>query len=88
MTSALFQPLVLRGLTLPNRIVVSPMCMYSAEDGSATDWHTVHLGGLALSGAGLLIIEASGRIQFTNPACDGYLGYGPDELAGRSFAKE
>ena len=59
MTSALFQPIALRDLTLPNRIAVSPMCQYSASDGSATDWHTVHLGGLALSGAGLLILEAT-----------------------------
>ncbi len=60
MPSALFQPLQLGGLTLPNRIVVAPMCQYSADgEGSATDWHTVHLGNLALSGAGLLILEAS-----------------------------
>ena len=52
MTSALFTPLRLRGLTLPNRIIVSPMCQYSAEDGSANDWHLIHLGQLALSGAG------------------------------------
>ncbi len=59
-TPALFQPLALGDLTLPNRIIVAPMCQYSADgDGSATDWHTVHLGNLALSGAGLLILEAS-----------------------------
>ena len=57
--SALFSPLTLRGLTLPNRIMVSPMCQYVAQDGKATDWHQVHLGGLALSGAGLLCIEAT-----------------------------
>ncbi len=57
--SALFSPLALRRLTLRNRIVISPMCQYSAEDGRATDWHTVHLGHLALSGAGMLIIEAT-----------------------------
>lgn len=60
MASQLFSPVTLRGLTLPNRIVVSPMCQYSAMDGSANDWHTVHLGQLALSGAGLLMIEATG----------------------------
>ncbi len=59
MTSRLFTPLDLGGLRLTNRIVIAPMCQYSADDGSATDWHTVHLGNLALSGAGLLIIEAS-----------------------------
>jgi len=58
-TSALFRPFTLRGLTLPNRIVISPMCEYSAVDGCATDWHLIHLGHLALSGAGLLIIEAT-----------------------------
>ncbi len=59
MTSALFQPIELAGLTLPNRIVIAPMCQYSAEDGTATDWHLIHLGHLALSGAGLLILEAT-----------------------------
>ena len=54
----LFEPITLRGLTLPNRIMVSPMCQYSAVDGSATDWHVAHLGSLALSGAGLLCLEA------------------------------
>ncbi|MGI4879423.1 MAG: NADH:flavin oxidoreductase/NADH oxidase [Janthinobacterium lividum] len=57
--SQLFSPLRLGGLSLENRIVIAPMCQYSADDGSATDWHTVHLGGLALSGAGLMIIEAT-----------------------------
>ena len=44
MPSALFSPITLRGLTLPNRVVVSPMCQYAANDGSATDWHLMHLG--------------------------------------------
>jgi 2,4-dienoyl-CoA reductase-like NADH-dependent reductase (Old Yellow Enzyme family) len=59
MTSALFEPIHLRGLTLENRIVVSPMCQYSAVDGNASDWHLIHLGHLALGGAGLLILEAT-----------------------------
>ena len=59
MPSQLFQPFDLGGLHLANRIVIAPMCQYSAEDGSATDWHLIHLGNLALSGAGLLIIEAT-----------------------------
>ena len=46
-------------LELRNRIVIAPMCEYSADDGRATDWHLIHLGNLALSGAGLLIIEAT-----------------------------
>ena len=60
MSSKLFTPIQLGGVTLPNRIVVSPMCQYSADDGSMTDWHMMHLGALAASGAGLLMIEATG----------------------------
>ena len=59
MTSALFQPISLRKLQLPNRIMVSPMCQYSATDGNANDWHLIHLGQLALGGVGLLCIEAT-----------------------------
>ncbi|GAB3771729.1 NADH:flavin oxidoreductase/NADH oxidase [Ramlibacter monticola] len=55
----LFDPLQLGKLRLANRIVIAPMCQYSADEGSATDWHMVHLGHLALSGAGLLVIEAT-----------------------------
>ena len=71
--SRLFETFRLRELALPNRIVVSPMCQYSAVDGSAQDWHMIHLGQLAISGAGLLTIEATavsaqGRIT---PGCLG-----------------
>jgi 2,4-dienoyl-CoA reductase-like NADH-dependent reductase (Old Yellow Enzyme family) len=67
----LFEPLELGSLHIPNRIVVAPMCQYSASEGSATDWHMIHLGHLALSGAGLLITEATavsatGRISPTD----------------------
>ncbi len=55
----LFTPLQLGGVTLPNRIVVSPMCQYSADDGCMNDWHFTHLGHLAYSGAGLLMVEAT-----------------------------
>ncbi len=55
----LFTPLRIRNLELENRIVIAPMCQYSAEDGCMTDWHTLHLGQLAQSGAGLLTIEAA-----------------------------
>ncbi len=55
----LFTPFALRGVTLRNRIGVSPMCQYSATDGRANDWHLVHLGGLAKGGAGLVIFEAT-----------------------------
>jgi len=57
--SALFNPIKLRGLTLNNRIVVSPMCQYSAEDGVATDWHFTHINNLSLSGAAMFCIEAT-----------------------------
>jgi 2,4-dienoyl-CoA reductase-like NADH-dependent reductase (Old Yellow Enzyme family) len=68
MTSALFSPIRLADLELANRIVVSPMCQYSADDGVATDWHLNHLGMLANSGAGLVIaemtdVERRGRIS-------------------------
>ncbi len=73
MSSKLFSTIELRGLKLPNRIVVSPMCQYCVEDGVVGDWHRVHLGMLANSGAGLLIVEATavtaqGRIS---PGCTG-----------------
>ena len=59
-SSTLFTPFSLGKLNLPNRIVIAPMCQYSADgDGNATDWHLIHLGSLALSGAGMLIIEAT-----------------------------
>jgi NADH:flavin oxidoreductase / NADH oxidase family len=57
--SALFTPYRLGSLELRNRIVIAPMCQYSADEGCATDWHLIHLGNLALSGAGLLVIEAT-----------------------------
>ena len=84
MTSTLFSPIRLADVTLDNRIVVSPMCQYSADDGVATDWHATHLGMLANSGAGLLIVEAThverhGRIThgclgLYSDACEAALG--------------
>ena len=71
--SALFTPYRLGSLELRNRIVIAPMCQYSAEEGRATDWHLIHLGNLALSGAGLLIIEATAVLP------EGRIS--PDELA-------
>jgi len=73
MPPALFTPFTLRNLVLQNRIVVSPMCQYSADDGRATDWHLMHLGQFAAGGAGLVWIEATGvepRGRIT-PACLG-----------------
>jgi len=72
MSSAkLFTPLRVAGFELANRIVIAPMCQYSAEDGRMTDWHLIHLGQLALSGAALLTIEATavlpeGRISYAD----------------------
>jgi 2,4-dienoyl-CoA reductase-like NADH-dependent reductase (Old Yellow Enzyme family) len=57
--SKLFSPISLGKLELNNRIIVSPMCQYSAEQGQASDWHLIHLGHMALSGAGLLFTEAT-----------------------------
>jgi len=57
--AALFTPLALKSVTLRNRVVVSPMCQYSSDDGMATDWHLVHLGSRAVGGAGLVIDEAT-----------------------------
>ncbi|AVF35217.1 NADH:flavin oxidoreductase/NADH oxidase [Rahnella sikkimica] len=57
--SKLFEPISLGGLTLPNRIVIAPMCQYSSDEGKATSWHHAHLGQLSFSGAGLLILEAT-----------------------------
>jgi len=71
MASALFSPFSLRELELSNRIVVSPMCQYNSTDGSANDWHLVHLGGFAMGAAGLVMTEMTnvsmeGRIS---PRC-------------------
>lgn len=68
---ALFRPLAVDNLSLRNRIVIAPMCQYSAVDGNMTDWHMIHLGNLALSGAALLTIEATavlpeGRISYAD----------------------
>lgn len=58
-TPKLFEPLTVGSLTLANRIVIAPMCQYSAKDGCMSDWHVMHLGHLAMSGAALLTIEAT-----------------------------
>lgn len=79
--SRLFSSLSFRNLTLPNRVVIAPMCQYSATDGSVGDWHKMHYGQLAISGAGMLILEATavsavGRIS---PGCLGL--YHADNVA-------
>ena len=60
MSSMLFTPLALGPVELANRVTIAPMCQYSAVDGSMNDWHLQHLGSLALSGAAMLVIEATG----------------------------
>lgn len=71
--SKLFSPLQIGNVTLPNRITVAPMCQYSAVDGSMTDWHLMHLGNLSLSGASMLVIEATGVLPEgrITPGCTG-----------------
>jgi NADPH2 dehydrogenase len=78
MTSALFSSIRLGGLELSNRIVVSPMCQYSADDGCANDWHLTHLGMLANSGAALLVVEASG-VERAGRITHGCLGIYSDD---------
>jgi len=60
MSSLLFEPITLAGMTLPNRIAVAPMCQYSADNGTMNDWHIANAGSFARSGPGLIILEASG----------------------------
>ncbi|MGI6852530.1 NADH:flavin oxidoreductase/NADH oxidase [Mesorhizobium sp. 1B3] len=76
--SKLFSPIALGGLTLENRIVVSPMCQYHAADGSATDWHIIHLGQFALSRAGMVLIESTG-VERDGRITPGCLGLYSDE---------
>lgn len=85
MTAHLFSPLTLRGMTMPNRIAVAPMCQYSATDGTAGDWHLMHLGTLALAGPGLLIIEATG-VEAQGRITPGCTGLYSDENE-EAFAK-
>lgn len=60
MGSHLLSPITLADIELRNRIIVAPMCQYSADEGNATDWHLMHLGQYAVSGVGLIITEAVG----------------------------
>src|SRR5262245_61456117 len=78
MPSTLFTPLRLAGLDLANRIVVSPMCQYSADDGCANDWHLMHLGMLAHSGAALVIVEAT-HVERRGRITHGCLGLYSDD---------
>src|ERR1700735_3114819 len=75
--SALFSPIHLRELELPNRIMVAPMCQYSAEGGKANDWHFTHINSLALSGAAMFCIEAT-HVEPTGRITPGCLGLWDD----------
>ena len=77
--TALFEPLTLCGVTLKNKIIISPMCTYSAEsDGRATDWHLVHYGSFALGGAAMVMVEAT-AISSEGRHCYADLGIWADE---------
>ncbi|MEO1794532.1 MAG: oxidoreductase, partial [Pseudomonadota bacterium] len=85
MTSRLFSPITMRGLEVPNRIVVAPMCQYSAHEGLPNDWHLMHLGQFAVSGTGLVFVEATGveaegRIT---PGCVGLYNDAQQEMFSR-----
>jgi 2,4-dienoyl-CoA reductase-like NADH-dependent reductase (Old Yellow Enzyme family) len=86
--SKLFSPMMLGSVELSNRIVVSPMCQYSAVDGCVTDWHMAHLGGLALSGAGILTIEATAvsRAGRITPGCVGLYSDRNEEALSKLLA--
>src|SRR3954447_23867407 len=79
--SALFSPIKLRGLSLKNRVVVSPMCQYSADDGVATDWHFTHINNLALSGAAMFCIEAT-HVEAIGRITAGCLGLSTHSFQG------
>ena len=81
----LLSPLTIRDLTLKNRIVVSPMCQYSAIDGVVTDWHLVHLGRFALGGAALVFVEATG-VEARGRISPGDVGIWNDDQA-RALAR-
>ena len=86
--SRLFSSFRLGALELPNRIVIAPMCQYSAQEGHPGDWHLLHWGSMALSGAGMFIVEATavtpeGRIT---PGCLGLWSDAHAESLARSLA--
>jgi 2,4-dienoyl-CoA reductase-like NADH-dependent reductase (Old Yellow Enzyme family) len=88
MTSQLFTPITLRDVTFDNRVVVPPLCQYSSDDGACTDWHMLHLPGLAISGAGLVVFEMTdvepiGRIT---PWCAGLWNDRQEEALARVIA--
>src|SRR5215208_6327912 len=88
MTSRLFSPIAIGGMQIPNRVAISPMCQYSADDGSATDWHLQHWMMFAMSGAGLITVEATGverRGRITH-GCLGLYSDNNEAAAARTLA--
>ena len=88
MTARLFTPIPLDPVEVPNRITVAPMCQYSADDGSPTDWHLQHWMNLGMSGAGLVVIEATaverrGRITH---GCTGLYSDANERAMARTLA--
>jgi NADPH2 dehydrogenase len=88
MTSALFSPYKINQLELANRIIVAPMCQYSADDGVPSPWHTTHLGMLANSGASLVVVEATGveRIGRITHGCTGIYSDSCEDAFARVIA--
>ena len=80
--SHLFSATRIGQLALDNRIVIAPLCQYSADEGKATSWHRIHLGQLAFSGAGLLILEAT-AVEPAGRISPGDLGLWDDETETR-----
>src|SRR3712207_5798284 len=86
-TPALLQPLTVRGVTLPNRLVVAPMCQYSSTDGLVGDYHLVHLGRYALGGFGTVVVEATG-VTPEGRISHGDVGLWHDGQIGRASCRE
>jgi len=88
MSPRLFTPLELGSVTLPNRIAVAPMCQYTADDGSPTDWHLQHWMNLAMSGAGLVVVEATAveRIGRITHGCTGLYSDANERATARTLA--
>src|SRR5260221_14176732 len=81
MASVLFSPITLRGLTLPNRVVVSPMCQYNSNNGSANDWALMHLGNMSLGCSGLVMCEMT-HVNSQGPISQKCAGMWSDDNEG------
>ena len=88
MSSLLFEPIILESLKVPNRVVVAPMCQYSAVDGTMNDWHIANAGSFARSGPGLIILEATGVVAHgrITHGCSGLYSDGNETALGRVVA--